>query len=401
MITDNSKVALNTTPTRILPDNVDDILNRVRSQLSEKSVKAKKSILKPSLDKAESSIKEIKSLKEGDTQADIMKKHKSQEKNGLPELAVTNEVEKPPEKSEEELRKEMKKEGILESSKKDSNNIYYFILGGFMLYGLFVYLFISCRDNLENSYKFVQKINKANYLREFNILKVINFGREIINSKLESNDVFYLNFTTLGKILSNYTEDEFLLSQTSPPYNFLSTILSNDKYSIQKNRYCQIIIQNFKQEGYQFFLDSQFNLNECQNVHSGLLVNGILYYIHHLKTKYQEKINLFYLNNRNSTYLENLLNNEDYVILIFIYLKYVAVFFDYFNDELILIYNDYLVWLATISIIEIIIFMLIILVGIYLIIKLFYLDIKNARGMICIIPSKYLKENTTGKNTNK
>jgi len=295
----------------------------------------------------------------------------------------------------------MKKEGILESSKKDSNNIYYFILGGFLLYGLFVYLFISCRDNLENSYKFVQKINKANYQREFNILKVINFGREIINSKLESNDVFYLNFTALGRVLSNYTEDEFLLSQTSPPYNFLSTILSNDKYSIQKNRYCQIVIQNFKQEGYQFFLDSQFNMNECQNVHSGLLVNGILYYIHHLKTKYQEKINLFYLNNGNSTYLENLLNNEDYVILIFIYLKYVAVFFDYFNDELILIYNNYLVWLATISIIEIIIFMVIILVGIYLIIKLFYLDIKNARGMICIIPSKYLKENTTVKNTNK
>jgi len=80
MNTDNSKVALNTTQTKILPENVDDILNRVRSQLSEKSVKAKKSIIKPSLDKAESSVKEIKSLRDGDLLGDTTKKNKIPEK---------------------------------------------------------------------------------------------------------------------------------------------------------------------------------------------------------------------------------------------------------------------------------------------------------------------------------
>jgi hypothetical protein len=158
-----------------------------------------------------------------------------------------------------------------------------------------------------------------------------------------------------------------------------------------------VIIQNFATEGYAFYLTSTFKLSECENINSGLLENGILYFIYDIKDQFHEMIDLYHINRANTTYLAKLLNDEDYSMLIFIYLKYVAVFFDYFNDELVQIYNSYLTWLVTISIIEIILFMIIILVGIYLIIKLFYLDIKNARGMICIIPSRYLKETPSNK----
>ena len=378
-------------------ENSNIVLNSISSN------KPKKGILKTvlneipdlSTNKSENKLKDIISLDEN-------KKRKiTKKKRSTNEVISVEIIENKPEqnkKSDKEVRKEIKKQGILDSSKKDSNNILYFILGGFIGFGLFLLLYLSLRTNLKNSYILIQIINKANYNREINMLKLFNLGKDLISFKLPATDIYYKNFSELDQILSNLNTTDYLLSNNSKNFNYLNKMLINDQNSIIKNNFCSVITDNFTTQGYSFYLKSDIKLSECNNINNRLLSEGVLYFIHDINSQYQNMINLYYLNYDNKTYLMNLLNDEDINMMPFLYLKYIAIFFEYFNDIIITSYNDYLVSLATIMIIDIIIFLMIILIKITIIIKLFYLDIKNARGMICIIPSKYLKENTSTTN---
>ena len=132
---------------------------------------------------------------------------------------------------------------------------------------------------------------------------------------------------------------------------------------------------------------------DCNSVNSGVLANGITYFIHDLKNVYENMVDDYLINIHNVTYVKTILKNEQYDSYPFIYLKYIAIFFDFFNDSLINLYLDYLKQLSKLSIVLIVFFILFLLIGIYFIVKFFKQDIKNARGIICVIPSKYLKRN--------
>ena len=324
---------------------------------------------------------------------DLNKKDLNQKK----EEVKKSDVEKTP----SEIILENKKKWILESSKKDKNKIYYFLCSGIILFVLFDYFLYSCRSNQILSFNIIKQISRDNFQRDVDILNFLNYGREIVSFNLGNNDFFETNFLILCKKLANITRDEFgLTSYDNESLSFLNDIMNNDKNSMNKNNFCSVM-NNLVSSGLNNFLTSDFNFAECNSLNSGVLGNGILYFIHDLKSKYSLMNENYMTNIKNYTYLKTILQNENYCSYSFIYLKYLALFFDYFNTNIINSFSNYLTYLSKISIIMIVFFLFLLLIKIWFIVKSFNSDIKNARGIICVIPSEYLKDTQTLKENTK